>query len=81
MEIILIVLMILIVLLLIGLGLGGFIVYRKLTEKPKVEVTTFDEEVKKMFDLEDKQQKQQYDELMEAWNYTHKKKELKDVES
>ena len=82
MEIILIILMLLMLLVLVGLGIGGFMLYRKLNEKPKEpEVTNFNEEVKKLFDMQDKEQKQVYDELMEAWNYTHKKKELKNEQS
>lgn len=46
--------------------------------QPKQEVLSLDDEIKKMYDMQDKEQKKQYDELMEAWNYNHKKKELKD---
>lgn len=46
--------------------------------QPKQEVLSLDDEIKKMYDMQDKEQKKQYDELMEAWHYNHKKKELKD---
>lgn len=46
--------------------------------QPKQEALSLDDEIKKMYDMQDKEQKKQYDELMEAWHYNHKKKELKD---
>ena len=46
--------------------------------QPKQEVLSLDDEIKKMYDMQDKEQKAQYDELMEAWHYNHKKKELVD---
>lgn len=62
----------------------GLLIYAiKIFKTPKQEIKqqTVEEVTKSLFDMQDKEQKAQYDELMEAWNYTHKKKELKDVES
>ena len=69
--------MLLMLIVLVGLGVGGFLIYRKLNEKPQVP-QSFEEVVKGMFDQDDKEQKKQYEELMRAWNYNGRKKELVD---
>lgn len=66
------------IMLLVQVGLLIYAIKMFKTPKQEIKQQTVEEVTKSLFDMNDKEQKKQYDELMRAWNYNGRKKELVD---